>query len=84
MAPARYRQWCRNRHPPQNPAPCPVTLAPILTSFSRSVVGGRCANSLYYAYVRFWLLADLLRDFDLRLLYPRKRTFPKGAINVRL
>ena len=75
MAPASCRQWWRNGHPPPNPAPCPVTLAPILTSFSRSVVGGRCANSLYYAYVRFWLLADIQPHPELRPLYPRKRTF---------
>ncbi len=32
--------------------------------------------------VRFWLKADILRRSDLRLLYPRKRTFSEGAKNV--
>ncbi len=38
--------------------PCRTTLAPIFTSFSRSVVSDQCSTSVGDANFRLWLLAD--------------------------
>ena len=42
--------------------------APILTSFSRSVVSDQCSTSFGKARVRFWLLADTLTAIEKGLL----------------